>query len=297
MIKGKIRRLNLSPETSNKPVEEINLLLDAQEVIIHDAEENEEKHIQDYNELESSFNGKYICADLMKETFPIYTKSIDSRKRFSEVVHNSCACLAAEAFERQAKKMHDEVLDNQNDRKKCIFLTGVPGAGKSYLIQSIVFSGVLGDNIMVYEGDITTPSIKEKMQLIKDLDMDIMILVVNPTLELAQANAIRRHFEIGRGASSQTMARIMSKLPNAVRELSEEFDFTLGIFNKKTNYDTYSQVGFEHVDTLEHGTYDEILANLLQLREELLPTIREEFEKKKLADEEIVEDFEKGRGR
>ena len=294
MITGKIRRLNLSPETSNKSAEEISLLLDAQEVIIHDAEKNEEKHILDYNELESSFNGRYICADLMKETFSIYTRSIESRKRYSEVVHNSCACLAAEAFERKAKEMSNE---NKNERKKCIFLTGVPGAGKSYLIQSIVFSGVLGDNIMVYEGDITTPSIKEKMKLIKDLDMDIMILVVNPTLELAQSNAIRRHFEIGRGASSQTMARIMSKLPGAIRELNNEFDFTLGIFNKQSNYDTYSQVGFEHVDTLEHGTYDEILANLLQLREELLPSIREEFEKKKLAEQEMVEELEKGRGR
>ena len=289
MIKGKIRRLNnLTPEALNKTPEEVQRLIDAQEFIINDAEENEELHIQKYNELESSFNGKYICADLMKETFPIYTESIESRKRYSEVVHNSCACLAAEAFERQAKSP---------DVEKCIFLTGVPGAGKSYLIQSIVFSGVLGTNIMVYEGDVTTPSIKEKMQMLKDQGKDIMLLVVNPTLELAQANAIRRHFEIGRGASSQTMARIMSKLPNAVRELNEEFDLAVGIYNKKTNYDTYDTVGMENIETLEHGTYDEILANLLQLREELLPTIKEEFEKKNLADEEVVEEFEKGRGR
>ena len=93
------------------------------------------------------------------------------------------------------------------------------------------------------------------------------------------------------------MARIMSKLPNAVRELNEEFDLAVGIYNKKTNYDTYNTVGMENIESLEHGTYDEILANLLQLREELLPTIKEEFEKKKLADEEVVEEFEKGRGR
>ncbi len=273
MIKGKIRRLaNLSSEE----------LINAQEFIINDAEENEELHIKDYNELESSYNGRYICSDLMKETFPIYTESIDSRKKYSEVIHNSCACLAGEAFERQAK---DPSVD------KCIFLTGVPGAGKSYLIQSIIFSGLLGTDIMVYEGDITTPSIKEKMQLLKEQNKDIMILVVNPTLELAQENAIRRHFEIGRGASSQTMARIMSKLPNAVRELDQEFDLSVGIFNKKTNYDTYNTVGIENVDTLEHGTYEEILDEFLRLREELLPVIREEFEKKKLNEEEIVEDF------
>ena len=273
MIKGKIRRLaNLSSEE----------LINAQEFIINDAEENEELHIKDYNKLESSYNGRYICSDLMKETFPIYTESIDSRKKYSEVIHNSCACLAGEVFERQAK---DPSID------KCIFLTGVPGAGKSYLIQSIIFSGLLGTDIMVYEGDITTPSIKEKMQLLKDQNKDIMILVVNPTLELAQENAIRRHFEIGRGASSQTMARIMSKLPNAVRELDQEFDLSVGIFNKKTNYDTYNTVGIENVDTLEHGTYEEILDEFLHLREELLPVIREEFEKKKLNEEEIVEDF------
>ena len=278
MIKGKIRRLeNLSSEE----------LYEVQDFIIKDAEDNEELHIKNYNELESSFNGRYVCADLMKETYPIYTESIDTRKKYSEVIHNSCACLAAEAFERQAK---DENV------KKCIFLTGVPGAGKSYLIQSIIFSGLLGTDIMVYEGDVTTPSIKEKMQLIKDLDKDIMVLVVNPTLELAQSNAIRRHFEIGRGASSQTMARIMSKLPNAIRELVNEFDISLGIYNKTTNYDIFNTVGVEHIDSLEHGTYDEILNNLLQLREELLPTIREEYEKKNLIDENIVNESTKLRG-
>ena len=289
MIKDKIRRLtNLTPEALNKTVEEVQELINAENYIIEDAVENEEEHIKNYNELDSSFNGRYICSDLMKETFSIYTESIESRKKYSEVIHNSCACLAAEAFERQV---------NNPEIKGCIFLTGVPGAGKSYLIQSIIFSGILGTDKMVYEGDITTPSIKEKMQMLKDHDKDIMILVVNPTLELAQANAIRRHFEIGRGASSQTMARIMSKLPNAIRELNEEFDLAVGIFNKKTNHDTYNSIGIENIDTLEHGTYDEILANLLQLREELLPTIREEFEKKKLAKHEKIEEFNKERGR
>lgn len=289
MIKGKIRRLtNLTPEALNKTEEEVQKLIDAEAYIIKDAEENEEAHIEKYNELESSHNGKYICADLMKETFPIYTESVESRKIYSGVIHNSCACLAAEAFERQVKNPEIE---------RCIFLAGVPGAGKSYLIQSLEFTNQLGNNTMVYEGDITTPSIKEKMQMLKDQDKDIMLLIVNPTIELAQSNAIRRHFEIGRGASSQTMARIMSKLPNAVKELNEEFDLTVGIYNKETNHDTYNTIGMDNIDTLDHGTYEEILANLLQLREELLPTIREEFEKKKLADEANIEDINSGRGR
>lgn len=277
MITGKIRKLAREIPEDLRSVETF---------IINDAYENTERHIQDYNELESSHGSRYVCTDLMKETYPVYCNSIESRRKYGGVVHNSCACLAAEVFERKIK---DPSI------KKCIFLTGTPGAGKSYLIQSIIFSGVLNQDVMVYEGDITTPTIKEKMQMVKDLGKDIFVLVVNPTLELAESNAIRRYLEVGRSAPHAIIARIMSKLPNAIRELSQEFDITLGIFNKQTNYDTYNTVGMEEIDTLDHGTYDEIMERLETLYEELFPIVKAEVERQNgtTLEESEVQEYER----
>ena len=166
---------------------------------------------------------------------------------------------------------------------KCIFLSGVPGAGKSYLIQSIALSGELDDKTMVYEGDITTDTIYEKIDKCVENGKEIFFLIVNPTLELAQRNAIARHFEIGRGASSETMARIMSRIPAALNNIMSKYDIELGIFNKHTNYDTDYMVGKENLPVLDHGTYDEILKKLLELRLEIL----EEYKKKTNLEEGI----------
>ena len=68
MEKGKIRRLNNLEEE----------LAQIQEMFIQDAEENTNQHFEQYHQLESSINGKYICSDLFKETFPRYTESIES---------------------------------------------------------------------------------------------------------------------------------------------------------------------------------------------------------------------------
>lgn len=265
MEKGKIRRLK--KELSEE-------LLQYESFFIKDAEENDLKHFEVYKKLQSSINGKYVCSDLFKETFPLYTESIESRKKLSEVIHNSAACLASEYFDMLAK---DKSID------KCIFLSGVPGAGKSYLIQSIALSGELDDKTMVYEGDITTDTIYEKIDKCVENGKEIFFLIVNPTLELAQRNAIARHFEIGRGASSETMARIMSRIPAALNNIMSKYDIELGIFNKHTNYDTDYMIGKEHLPVLDHGTYDEILKKLLELRLEIL----EEYKKKTNLEEGI----------
>lgn len=258
MEKGKIRKLKKEIPAELAAIEDF---------FINDAEENFEQHYATYRLMDSSVHGKYVCSDLFKETFPLYTESIDSRKRYSEIVHNSAACLAGEYFDR---------LASDPSIKKCIFLSGVPGAGKSYLIQSIALSGELDDSTMVYEGDITTPTIYEKLDKCVENGIEIYFLVVNPTLELAQRNAIARHFEIGRGASCETMARIMSKIPNAIREISQKYDIELGIYNKTTNYEITPIVGMEYIESLEHGTYEEILVTLQQLRDVIL----EEYKKK-----------------
>lgn len=260
MEKGKIRKLNKElPED----------LARIQDFFINDAEENFQSHYNTYRLLESSINGRYVCSDLFKETFPLYTESIQSRSKYSEIIHNSAACLAGEYFNQ---------LVTSGNIKNCIFLSGVPGGGKSYFIQSVALSGKLDDSTMIYEGDITTPTIYEKLDKCVENGIEINILIVNPTLELAQRNAINRHFEIGRGASCETMARIMSRIPNAIRDISKKYNIELGIYNKTTNYDIHPTIGLQYISTLEHGTYEEILKELQILREKIL----EEINKKKI---------------
>ena len=79
------------------------------------------------------------------------------------------------------------------------------------------------------------------------------------------------------------MARILSRIPNAVKEIIEKYDITLGIYNKTTNYDITYEVGTDYISTLEHGTYEEILEQLQTLRLEIL----DEYKKKTESGDEI----------
>ena len=45
--------------------------------------------IERYLALPSSMNGHYINSDLFKEVFPEYSESIETRKKYAEVVHKS----------------------------------------------------------------------------------------------------------------------------------------------------------------------------------------------------------------
>lgn len=257
MEKGKIRKLNkeLTPE-----------LEEVQDFFIRQAEENTEFYIHKYIQFESSINGQYICSDLFKETFLKYASSIDSRKKYSEVIHNSSAVLANELFQRQV---------SNPKFKKCIFLTGVPGAGKSFFVQSLALAGAIDKDTLIYEGDVTTPTIYEKIEKAASNKMELFLIVVNPTLKLAQMNAINRSFEMGRGASCETMARILSKLPFAIKEIQDKYkDINIAVYNKKTNHDIDYSIHYSMQDDviplLDYGTYDEILERLRELRLEIL---------------------------
>jgi len=270
MEKGKIRRLeDLSDE-----------MREIESTFIYEAEEKTDEHIRSYIYHISSMNGHYVCSDLFKETFSQYTESLDSRMKYSTVIHNSAAVLANEMF-------HLNV--NDPSIKKCIFLSGVPGAGKSFLAQSLYMSGVIEEYTMIFEGDISTPTIMDKIKAVKDKGMEAFIIIVNPTLELAQRNAINRSFEIGRGASSQTMARILSRIPEALNNIFREYsDIELAIYNKKTNYDIDYYIGRNYASILNHGSYEEILTKLQNLRLVILEELKKKSDSLKNGEMEEV---------
>lgn len=234
-----------------------------EEVFITRAVEETEACIKSYLSLPSSMGGHYINSDLFKEVFPEYSESMETRKKYAEVVHNSAAVLAGELFIRNAS---DESI------KDCIFLTGVPGAGKTFFIQSLYVSGQIPEDVMIYEGDITNESIKEKFKLIIKNNKGVHIIVINPTLELAMENTISRALEIGRGASCTTIARIMSSLPTALSGIIRMCDgnLSLGIYNKTANDVIEFFVGLDNLHLLECGNYEEIKERLEALRLEIL---------------------------
>ena len=55
--------------------------------------ENTEAHIWRYLSDEQSPGGRYVAADLFKETFPQYAASPEARNRYNAPVHNAAAVL------------------------------------------------------------------------------------------------------------------------------------------------------------------------------------------------------------
>lgn len=250
----KIKKLNIELTDEQKEMEN---------KFIESAVINTDIHIQEYLKLPQSMNGRYICSDLFKETFTEYKKDLESRKKYASIVHNSSAVLANELFQSMVKN------DNIHS---CIFLSGVPGGGKSFLIQSLNMANLIPNDTMIYEGDITSLTIFDKMKLVVQNNKTIEILIVNPTLELAMINAIKRSFEQGRGASCHTMARIISEIPNTIKKIFIDFPnhVSLGIYNKKTNFDIETLHGLENINLLEHGSYEDVKEKLENIRLNIL---------------------------
>ena len=84
-----------------------------------------------------SFGGRYIAADLFKETFAAYAESRESRNRYNAPVHNSAAVLSAEQFRRVLRQADDPARDT------VVLLTGIPGAGKT---SSVLAGGGLSNH-------------------------------------------------------------------------------------------------------------------------------------------------------
>ncbi len=98
--------------------------MEAQERAADAVERDPEPFLGAYQKLPASHDGRYICSDLFKETFPEFAASPEGRARYNNPLHNSAAALAAEQLQRQIRKSEPAEQDT------VIFLTGVPGAGR-----------------------------------------------------------------------------------------------------------------------------------------------------------------------
>src|SRR5450631_4526968 len=104
---------------------------DVQERIAQAVERDPEQFLARYVSDPRSFSGRYVNSDLMKETFDDYCQSRETRNRYNAPVHNAAAVLASEQYRRAISDISDPIRDT------AIFLTGIPGAGKTtYLLRA-----------------------------------------------------------------------------------------------------------------------------------------------------------------
>ena len=181
---------------------------------IASAETFTERHIARYRAMDGAFGGRYIAADLFKETFVDYAASRKSRARFNNAVHNASAVLSAELFRR--------VLTEDDGRTRAMFLTGIPGAGKTTSV--LVQGGLAPDTRLVFEGQMWRPeSTLPKLQQAIDAGLEPVVVVVHPRPEYALRNTFKRINELGRGASIGTMASIQGGMPDGLAAVREHF--------------------------------------------------------------------------
>jgi fido (protein-threonine AMPylation protein) len=212
--------------------------------------------IDEYKRHPESHDGRYVCADLFKETFAEYAASAESRNRYNGPVHNSAAVLAAELFRQNLSEGH-------GDRDTVLFLTGTPGAGKT---TTVLQNNSLPSNVaMVYEGQLANPAQAiEKIQQVLDAGLRPAITVVHALPEKALDNTLQRFEVVGRGASTRVMSEIQGKLPDALREIRTQYGDAVQFAVVDARTPARPVVtGWEHMEVLRsEGNHERIKATL-----------------------------------
>lgn len=185
--------------------------------VIERVETDPETLFKLYRKLPESLDGRYINSDLFKEIFPEYSSSPAHRTVFNVPVHNSAAVLANAFFhERVAAK------DPQN-RQHVLFITGIPGAGKSTAIQQNLLN--LSDYKVIYEGQLSKfEQAKEKIDWCLQHGCDVTVYAFHQSPEKALQNTFARFNSLGRGASITAMSNIQGNLGDSIERLDRLYD-------------------------------------------------------------------------
>ncbi len=232
---------------------------EAQERVAQAIEADPEPFFARYQALAQSFGGRYVCSDLFKETFPEFSASNEARGRYNNPLHNSAAVLASEQFSRRVQDA------SRPEQDTVIFLTGVPGAGKTTAILS---EDDLEANVrLVYEGQLARPdSVLPKIAQVLDAGLQPVIVAVHAPAEVALANTLRRFERHGRGASIEAMASIQGNLPQGLAAIQERFGDAVQfqLFDRLQGLNqTQQKEGWLHASELSsEGTYEQLKARL-----------------------------------
>lgn len=194
---------------------------DVQQRVVDRVQAAPEQFLADYVAQPDTFAGRYVCADAMKETFPDYAASKEARGRYNAPVHNAAAVLAAEQYRRVVADSTDPARD------LVLFVTGMPGAGKTSEIQyaAIHEGNRLGSNVRaIFEGQLVDPVASiAKVEAALNAGCRVGVIAVLPRPEEALAHTFKRFEELGRGASASVMARIQEGTPDGLEALMRRF--------------------------------------------------------------------------
>ena len=180
------------------------------------AERHTEQLLREYAARVDTHGGRYVCADTFKELLPGYGASRESRNVLNGAVHNAAAVLSSEQFRRLVEQ------GPAIGRDKVVFVTGIPGAGKSSSVTRAVQKGAA----VVFEGQLSRPEPgMQKMQQTLDKGFKVAIVAVHVAPEVALERTHYRFLDPnnGRGASLSVMAEIQGNLPAGLRQIQERY--------------------------------------------------------------------------
>ena len=229
-----------------------------QEALIKRVEDNPDEILKKYEQHPDSHSGRYVNSDLMKEMFPEYAESKETRARYNAVVQRSAAVLTAEQWKRV-------MADPTREGDKALFLTGIPGAGKTSLIKNKE-GGLPSDAKAVYEGQLADAEFAiPKVQAALDAGLKPVIVAVHTPPERALENTFTRFNEKGRGAGINNMAHIQGNLPTGLAAIRERFGdkVSLRVVDKTDEKQVKRKEGWEHLSMLQkEGDYGQIRQRL-----------------------------------
>lgn len=229
-----------------------------QEHAIESAQAEPEKHLQAYRQDARSFDGRYVAADLFKETFPEFSASRESRNRYNIPVHNAAAVLSSALFAENLAGKRDPGHD------VVYFLTGSPGAGKTSMM--LKENALPADAHMVFEGQMSTFATSvDKIQQAIDAGFIPHVIVVHARSENALDNTLQRFYEEGRGSSIATIARIQGGLPLSLEQLGAYFgnNLLLDVIDVRDRANPVNLQGFDNLNVLKsEGTREHIQQRL-----------------------------------
>lgn len=204
---------------------------DVQRRVVGAVQADPERFLTAYAAHKDSFGGRYVCADLMKDVIPEYAASKEARGRYNAVVHNAAAVLAAEQYRRVIAD------DSDPNRNRALFVTGMPGAGKTSTVQATAMEagGRIGDDVrVIFEGQlVNAESSIEKVGQALDAGCVVSIAAVLPRAEQALEFSFKRFEEYGRGAGVGVMTQIQEGTPRGLSVLLERFGdkVTIGVYD------------------------------------------------------------------
>ncbi len=242
-----------------------------QERIARRVEADPETFLTRFVALPQSFGGRFISADLFKETFDEYRGSTERREVCNSPAHNAAAALAAEQFRRVL------LLPAQDDARAVELVTGVSGAGKT---SAILERGRLPDGVhAVFEVSLASREVAEaKIRQILVRGFMPVIVAVHVKPEQALENTLRRQAAIGRGADLDAMAATQAGLPEGLRRVREQFAdaVKLQLIDRREFSRPVQLDGWERLPVLEsEGGHERIKKRLSEHLERLRPGLEE----------------------